>query len=214
MILHLVSKADWEAAPADQPYRAASLEREGFIHATGGEALMLDVANAFYKDQPGEFLLLHIDESKLSSEVKWEAPVPLGRGAEVPSSSGEKSAQGTDRPPEVKAEFGDSALNQTPQPPTPSAPLFPHIYGPINRDAIVRISSAVRTADGAFTGFTPLALPPTPSSDPANPLNVKSPSQMAQELLDATDEFSESLKRFKDSVEGRMAEIDEKIKKL
>jgi hypothetical protein len=78
------------------------------------------------------------------------------------------------------------------------------------------ISSAVRAADGSFTGFAPLNLPPVAanSSDPANPLNVKSPSQMAQELLDATDEFSESLKRFKDSVEGRMAEIDEKIKKL
>jgi hypothetical protein len=37
---------------------------------------------------------------------------------------------------------------------------------------------------------------------------------MAQELLDETDEFSESLKRFKDRVEGRMAEIDEKFKKL
>lgn len=204
MILHLVSKADWEAAPADQPYRAASLDSEGFIHATNGEALMLEVANAFYKDQPGEFLLLNIDESKLTSEVKWEAPAPLGREAEGQGSESE----GALRPPEVKAEFGDVAESPTP------APLFPHIYGSINRDAIVSISLAVRTADGTFTGFTPLDLPSTTPSDPANPLNVKSPSQMAQELLDATDEFSESLKRFKDSVEGRMTEIDEKIKKL
>lgn len=206
MILHLVSKADWDATPADQPYRAASLEGEGFIHATNGEELMLEVANAFYKDQAGEFLLLHIDESKLTSEVKWEAPAPLSGGAE--------EQQSGERPPEVKAEFGESAPAPSAQPLDPATPLFPHIYGPINRDAIVSISSAVRTADGAFTGFTQLELPPASSSDPANPLNIKSPSQMAQELLDATDEFSESLKRFKDSVEGRMAEIDEKIKKL
>jgi uncharacterized protein (DUF952 family) len=212
MILHLVSKADWEATPTDQPYRAASLDSEGFIHATNGETLMLEVANAFYKDAPGDFLLLHIDEAKLTSEVKWEAPAPLGRGAEEQGSEGE----GVARPPEVKAEFGESALVPTSQPPTPSAPLFPHIYGPVNRDAIVSISLAVKAADGSFTGFAPLNLPPVAASpsDPANPLNVKSPSQMAQELLDATDEFSESLKRFKDSVEGRMAEIDEKIKKL
>jgi uncharacterized protein (DUF952 family) len=210
MILHLVSKADWEATPADQPYRASSLDSEGFIHATRGEALMLQVANAFYKDAPGEFLLLNIDESKLTSEVKWETLAPL---------SGNMEAQGSEesvRPPEVKAEFGDTANPPTPQSSGDPAPLFPHIYGPINRDAIVSISLAVRAADGAFSGFTSLDLPPpsAAASDPVNPLNVKSPSQMAQELLDATDEFSESLKRFKDSVEGRMAEIDENIKKL
>ena len=178
MILHLVARADWEAAPADQPYRAPSLNSEGFIHATQDDALMLQVANAFYKDRPGEFVVLEIDEGRLTSEVKWEAPA----GA---------------MPPE--AGLSDVV--------PPAAPLFPHIYGPINRDAIVGVRLMMRDAGGAFVGYGPLP-------DPGNPLNLKSPSQVADELLRATDEFSEALARFKDSVEGRMAEIDKKIKKL
>ncbi|MCL6510662.1 MAG: DUF952 domain-containing protein [Anaerolineae bacterium] len=182
MILHLVARADWEAAPTDQPYRAPSLSSEGFIHATQGDALMLQVANALYKDRPGEFIVLEIDEARLTSAVKWEAP----------------AATPTDAiPPEA------SVSDVVP----PAALLFPHIYGPINRDAIVGVRLVMRDADGAFIGYAPLP-------DPHNPLNLKSPSQMANELLKATDEFSEALARFKDSVEGRMAEIDEKIKKL
>ncbi len=202
MILHLVSKADWDTQPADQPYRAATLDAEGFIHATKGETMMLQVANAFYKSQPGVFYVLHIDESKLTSEVKWEA------AADPVVEAGEQGSRGVEEntlPPEVVAEHGE-----TPLPTSTSAPLlFPHIYGPINREAIVGMRVFTRSEDGAFTGFAQMV-----TDDPSNPLNLKTPSQMADELLGATDEFSESLKRFKDSVEGRMAEIDEKIKKL
>ncbi len=182
MILHLTKRADWEAAPADQPYHAPSLSREGFIHATQGDDLLLQIANAFYKDQPGEFVVLSIDESRLTSEVRWEAPAPSPADA---------------IPPEAIVNDVASA----------EAPLFPHIYGPINRDAIVGVRLVTRDGNGAFTGFAPLP-------DSTHPLNIKSPSQMADELLKATDEFSEALARFKDRIEGRMAEIDEEIKKL
>jgi len=182
MILHLVARADWEAAPTDQPYCAPSLSSEGFIHATQDDALMLQVANAFYKDRPGEFIVLEIDEAKLTSEVKWEAPAAAPIDAIAP-----------------EAGLSDAVPS--------GAPLFPHIYGPINRDAIVGVRLMTRDASGAFVGYAPLP-------DPHNPLNLKSPSQMADELLKATDEFSEALARFKDSVEGRMAEVDKKIKKL
>lgn len=213
MIFHLVSKADWEAQAGDKPFRAASLDSEGFIHCTKGEQQMLSVANAFYKSQSGEILVLHIDESKLTSEVKWEAPAPLSGSADAQVSGGTEAQE--QMPPEAKVEFGGSAFSPAPLPPSPSAALlFPHVYGPINRDAIVGMRRFVRLEDGTFTGYAQIDDLPAPVSDPANPLNVKSPSQMAQELLDATDEFSESLKRFKDSVEGRMAVIDEKIKKL
>ena len=176
MILHLLPRAEWEAAPADQPYRAPSLAREGFIHATQGDALLLTVANGLYKDQPGEFIALEIDEARLTSPLRWEAPAgPL--------------------PPEVLAEG--------------SAPLFPHIYGPIDREAIVGLRLMQRAADGTFVGYTPLLL-----HDPANPLNLKSPSQLAAELLEATDNFSEALREFKDRLEGRMQAMDEEIKRL
>ncbi len=221
MIFHLITKADWDALPTDQPVRVASLASEGFIHATQDEAMMLQVANAFYKQQTGEFYLLHIDEGKLTSELKWEAPVDPGVNAETPhgGDAKEKEAreQGADErmsrgtgelAPEAKAEFGE--ITSVPSPTgTPASAVFPHIYGPINREAIVGMRRAVRAEDGTFTGFAQIDI-----ADPDNPLNLKTPSQMAEELLDATDEFSESLKRFKDRVEGRMAEIDEKIKKL
>lgn len=184
MILHLTPRTDWEAAPPDQPYRAASLATEGFIHATQGDALMLRVANAFYKDQPGEFVVLEIDETRLTSELRWEAPAP--------------SPTGNLLPPE--AVVSDTA-------PDAELPRFPHIYGPINREAILGVRLVTRAADGAFTGFAPLP-------NPSGPLNLKSPSQMANELLEATDAFSEALSRFKDSVEGRIARLDEEIKKL
>jgi hypothetical protein len=31
--------------------------------------------------------------------------------------------------------------------------LFPHIYGPINRDAIIDVVEVHRESDGAFAGF-------------------------------------------------------------
>ncbi len=198
MILHLVSKADWDALKADQPYAAASLASEGFIHCTAGEALMLDVANRFYRDQPGEFLLLEIDEAKLTSEVKWEAPADP------------KPAPAAETPPETKAEYGEQ---------TRAAVLFPHVYGPINREAVLQVRKAVRDASGTFTGSADMSSAPeaaaTPASveDPLNPLNLKPASQLADELLDATDGFSEALKRYKDKIESRIEGLDDEIKK-
>jgi uncharacterized protein (DUF952 family) len=222
MILHLISKADydaWQAAlqqaqGAGEPLRPASLASEGFIHCTAGDDLMLTVANLFYKGQAGDFFVLDIDESKVTAPVKWEAPA-----SPSPAGEGEASADSSALPPEVKAEFGSAPSETTPDHP---APIFPHIYGPLNRDAVVSMRKLVRAEDGSFTGYAPVEAaeekqaPAAPEAirDPNNPMNIKTPTQMAQELLDATDEFSESLKRFKDSVEGRMAEIDEKIKKL
>jgi uncharacterized protein (DUF952 family) len=214
MILHLISKADydaWQSQPAGEPLKPASLASEGFIHCTAGDDLMLTVANLFYKGQAGDFLVLEIDESKVTAPVKWESPAS-------PSAVGEGGVRADTNamPPEAKAEFGNAATEST----STDAPalLFPHIYGPLNRDAVAGMRKLVRAEDGAFTGYAPVEpaqiAPPEPVRDPNNPLNIKTPTQMAQELLDATDEFSESLKRFKDSVEGRMSEIDEKIKKL
>jgi uncharacterized protein (DUF952 family) len=40
--------------------------------------------------------------------------------------------------------------------PTPGdtlAPLFPHIYGPINRDAVVGLRTIQRNADGRFVAI-------------------------------------------------------------
>lgn len=39
------------------------------------------------------------------------------------------------------------------QPPDDLAPLFPHIYGPINRESIVEVKHVQRSTDGEFLGW-------------------------------------------------------------
>lgn len=210
MILHLVSTHDWNAAPPDQPFTPKAYAADGFIHCTFGDALMLSVANRFYKSQPGEFLAIAIDETRVTAPVKWEAPATPGEAPAAPVTAETPAAA---LPPEAEAEFGAAPAGAQ------AAPLFPHIYGALNRDAILGARRLLREPDGSFTGYAPIDAPPETRAaarptDPANPLNLKTASQLANELVDATDEFSKSLDRYKDSIEARMAELDKKIKKL
>jgi len=216
-----------------RPYIPSTYTKDGFIHCSGDEATMLGVANRFYKEVKGDVLLLVIDEGKLKSELRWEGPVhpqtKTDERTKVNVESGALDAQAM--PPEVVAEVGAKASDSAPaEPATPAQPaaptpepLFPHVYGPINRDAIVEIRQFVRDAQGNYTGTVPLlpavptpALPEKPApvaSDPSNPLNLKTPTQMADELLEATDNFSEALKRYKDRVESHIDDLDKNIKR-
>ncbi|MCL4504536.1 MAG: DUF952 domain-containing protein [Chloroflexi bacterium] len=192
MILHLVAQADWDAKPSDQPYLPDAYAKDGFIHCTQGDALMLQVANRFYKDTAGEFLVLEIDESKVKAEIKWEAP---SSPSTPPAVAGANAM-----PPEAQAEFGVVAAKDSPQ---PQVALFPHIYGPLNRDAIIAIRRMARAADGAFTGYAPAA---------PKGINLKKPSELADELVDATGDFSDALARYKDRLEAHMDDLDKNIK--
>ena len=106
--------------------------------------------------------------------------------------------------------MGD-AVSPSPQPSPPrgegseTETTFPHIYGPLNRDAIMGIRRMLRAADGTFIGFAPL-------QDAAGGMNLKTPSQLANELVNATDDFSEALARYKDRIEGRIDELNKNIK--
>jgi uncharacterized protein (DUF952 family) len=75
-ILHLVGATEWEAGAGEELYVAPSLAAEGFIHCTGDAGALLAVANALYRDQPGDLLVLEIDERRLTSEVRWESAMP------------------------------------------------------------------------------------------------------------------------------------------
>lgn len=93
MIYHVTTVNEWEAALKQGSYEAPSLHTEGFIHTSKADQVK-GVLERYYKGRT-DLLLLHIEESKLGSVLKFELA------------------------PSVNEEF-------------------PHIYGPINMDAIVK----------------------------------------------------------------------------
>jgi len=92
MIYHVTTQAAWQQAKQQGSYQHISLEKEGFIHNCS-RAQLAGVLDRYYKNETG-LLLLHIDESLLEAELKYELA------------------------PSVNEEF-------------------PHIFGPINIDAVV-----------------------------------------------------------------------------
>ena len=115
IILHLASNAAWLAASKKGVYHSDSLSTEGFIHCSTASQIV-DVANAFYRSQPG-LIILVIDVEKLTSELKWEPPAHPN--------------------PERAAKVGDE--------------LFPHVYGPINVEAVVKVIPFEPAGDGMFS---------------------------------------------------------------
>jgi uncharacterized protein (DUF952 family) len=72
MIYHITTKTEWQTAQANGEYTATSLQTEGFIHCSTAKQVE-PVANAFYKGGQG-LVLLKLDEDRIKSPVKWEAP--------------------------------------------------------------------------------------------------------------------------------------------
>jgi uncharacterized protein (DUF952 family) len=113
-ILHITSRGAWEEARSIGLYAPDSLRAEGFIHFST-PAQVTRVANAFYRGQR-DLVLLVIDSERLTSPLKWEAPVHPA-GADVPPDFSEQ---------------------------------FPHLYGPLNVDAVARALDFAPNADGDF----------------------------------------------------------------
>ena len=95
----------WRGQQRERPYIHASLASEGFIHCTGDATLLVWVANQFYSRDADDFLILCIDEARVTAPVQWD-PV------------------------------GDK--------------VFPHLYGPLNVDAIVAVTPFPRDEAGVF----------------------------------------------------------------
>lgn len=93
MIYHVTTATEWRCAEGDGLYAPEAFAHEGFIHACYSS--QIEGVLQRYFTGLSDLLLLHIEESKLSSEVKEE----LSTGKE----------------------------------------MFPHIYGKINKNAIVKI---------------------------------------------------------------------------
>ena len=112
IILHITTRAAWDAARAAGSYRAPSLDAEGFIHCST-PAQTVATANRYFRGR-GDLVLLCIDESRLA-DVRYEPPAVIG-GAPDPR-AGE---------------------------------LFPHAYGPLALDAVVRVVPFPCNPDGSF----------------------------------------------------------------
>lgn len=72
MIYHITTKKDLDEAQTKGEYTAPSLQTEGFIHCSTAKQVTA-VANAFYKGAHN-LVLLQLDEDKIKSPLKWEAP--------------------------------------------------------------------------------------------------------------------------------------------
>ncbi len=82
-IYHIAVRADWERALADGAYTTSTVDKtlaeEGFIHASAASQVAR-TANAYYRDVPGDLVLLVIDPGRLDAELRYE-DVP---GADLP----------------------------------------------------------------------------------------------------------------------------------
>jgi len=107
MIYHITPLADWQRALQDGQYTAASLNSEGFIHASTRDQVV-GTANLFYNGQAG-LVLLGIDPAKLAAELRYDT---------VTTHGGEQQ--------------------------------FPHIYGPLNLDAVFEVMTFEPLPDGSF----------------------------------------------------------------
>ena len=106
MILHITTRSAWETAQHQGLYRHASLETEGFIHAST-PAQVLFPANQLYKGEAG-LVLLCLDPSKIEPDVVYEDCYDTGH-------------------------------------------QFPHIYGPLNIEAVMGVVDFPPNPDGSFS---------------------------------------------------------------
>ena len=93
LIYHVVPAEVWVKFNGEPIYAADSLQSEGFIHLSEREQVA-GVLDRYYRNVP-DLLLLHVDPTKLTHELRYEE--------------------------------------------APNGERFPHVYGPINRDAVVDV---------------------------------------------------------------------------
>lgn len=121
-IYHLTPASYYRQQPLNQPYQPVTFAEEGFIHCTAGAAKLIETANLSFVALQDELLALEIDPARLAVPLIFEPPIPPQQAAmaTVPS--------------------------RQPDPNT----LFPHIYGPLNRPAIIACFPLDRDATGRW----------------------------------------------------------------
>jgi uncharacterized protein (DUF952 family) len=72
--LHLVPEATWAGHDPGRPYLPAAYPEDGFVHCTDGDEAMVAVANRFYRETHGAFLLLTLDLERTGSPWRFDDP--------------------------------------------------------------------------------------------------------------------------------------------
>ena len=138
LIYHLTTRDAALLARQTGEYRTESLAKDGFIHLSQFHQV-LGVANAFYVGQK-DLVILIVETSYLEAELKYEAPVhPMISNALEPVKdedflSGKRLSNSNDF---LRADLSTDLL-------------FPHLYGPLNFDAVVKVVDFPVLADGKF----------------------------------------------------------------
>ena len=77
---HLVPEVDWRSCVEHgKAYFPATYEADGFTHLSDNREVLLTIGNHFCKQIAGAFLVLVIEPSNLTSEVKLEPAAPVGK---------------------------------------------------------------------------------------------------------------------------------------
>lgn len=71
-IYHMTPRSLWEEQAALPGFAPPSLADEGFIHCTAEPDRLLLVANRFYRDLPGAFIIVCIAPDRLTAALRWE----------------------------------------------------------------------------------------------------------------------------------------------
>jgi uncharacterized protein (DUF952 family) len=138
MIYHITTRDASLLARQTGEYRTESLARDGFIHLSQHHQV-LGVVNAFYAGQK-DLVILIVDPTRLKAELKYEAPVH-------PSASGSvESVKNEVFPLNERLSNSDDLIRTE----LSADLLFPHLYGPLNFDAIVKVVDFPPLADGKF----------------------------------------------------------------
>lgn len=121
-IFHLAAEADWLQAQADQrTYFPPTFSQDQMTHAAADIDVLIRVANQFYRDLPGPWLILEVSISALEAQripVRFESAAPVGH----------------------RDDHFDGS----------ETVLFPHIYGGIPASAVGFIGVLPQDRQGEF----------------------------------------------------------------
>lgn len=75
-LFHLVTEPEWRWGWREGRYTPARFSADGFVHCCDGEAMVLQIAAAYFHNLNDKVLVVELDEAALDVEVRREAPAP------------------------------------------------------------------------------------------------------------------------------------------